>query len=148
MDTLSSLAVVVLAALIHSSFQLSVSVLTLLSSRAMGAKKSNRKVLQLTTSFVSGVAFMTVLLLATIALIIGQATSDNPPQILWAIACGLMVGVGLAVWIFYYRAGQKNRAGTSLWIPRYFRSEERRVGKECRLRAWARRWRRTSRGWG
>ena len=120
MDILSSLAVVILAALIHSSFQLSVSVLTLLSGRAMGSRKSNNRVLQLTTSFVSGAAFITLLLLSTIALVIGQLTSNDPPQIVWAIACGLMVGVGLAVWIFYYRSGPGNREGTSLWIPRYF----------------------------
>lgn len=120
MDILASLAVVILAALIHSSFQLSVSVLTLLSGRAKGARKANHKVLQLAGSFVFGAAFITILLLSTIALLVGQITNNNPPQILWAVSCGLMVGVGLAVWVFYYRSGPNNREGTSLWIPRYF----------------------------
>jgi len=32
----------------------------------------------------------------------------------WSIVSGLMMGLGVAVWLFYYRPGQ----GTALWIPR------------------------------
>jgi hypothetical protein len=35
---------------------------------------------------------------------------------MWAISCGAIVGVGISVWLFYYRANR----GTSLWIPRGF----------------------------
>ena len=114
MDILSSLAIIALAALIHASFQLSVSVLTLLNGHSIIAKHSQAKVLRLTTSFVFGVAVMTVLLLSFISIIFLDSFRGGIPSIVWAMACGLLVGVSLAVWLFYYR----RQKGTSLWIPR------------------------------
>jgi hypothetical protein len=32
----------------------------------------------------------------------------------WVAVCGLLFGLGIAVWIFYYRREQ----GTTLWLPR------------------------------
>ena len=116
MDIPSSLAIVTLAALIHASFQLSVSVLTLLSGHAIGAKTAQAKVLRLTFSFVCGVGVMTLLILSFISLIFLHAFGSDAPEFVWAIACGLLIGVGLAVWLFYYR----REKGTSLWIPRSF----------------------------
>ncbi len=116
MDTLTSLAIITLAALIHASFQLSVSVLTLLRSHAIGAKKSHRRTLSLTFGYVSGVAVMTLLLLTFAASVMQYALGSNPPALVWAITCGLLIGVGVAVWVFYYR---KDR-GTTLWVPRAF----------------------------
>jgi len=114
MDISSSLLVVALAALIHASFQLSVSVLTMLSGHAIGSKHSQARVLRLTTSFVAGVALMTILLLSFISLVLVDVFGHDIPLLLWAAAAGLLFGVGLAVWLFYYRKS----AGTSLWIPR------------------------------
>lgn len=116
MDIASSLAIVTLAALIHASFQLSISVLTLLSGHALGAQQSQKKVLRLTFGFVGGVGVMTLLILSLISLILLHVFGPNTPQLIWAIACGLLVGVGLAVWFFYYRRSR----GTSLWVPRSF----------------------------
>jgi len=116
MDIASSLAIVTLAALIHASFQLSVSVLTLLSGHAIGARQSQARVMRLTFGFVSGVGVMTLLALSFISLIFLHAFGTNAPLFVWAIACGLLMGVGLAVWFFYYR----REKGTSLWIPRSF----------------------------
>lgn len=114
MDIPSSLAIVTLAALIHASFQLSVSVLTLLSGHAIGAKKSQSKVARLTFGFVAGAGVMTLLSLSFVSLVFLHLFGPNTPQWLWAIACGLLIGVGLAVWFFYYRRDK----GTVLWIPR------------------------------
>lgn len=114
MDIPSSLAIVTLAALIHASFQLSVSVLTLLSSHAIGAKKPHPKIARLTFSFVAGAGVMTLLSLSFVSLVFLHVFGPSTPQWVWAIACGLLIGVGLAVWFFYYR---KER-GTTLWIPR------------------------------
>lgn len=116
MDIASSLAIVTLAALIHASFQLSVSVLTLLSGHAIGAKHSQARIMRLTFGFVSGVGVMTLLALSFISLILLHIFGHDAPQFVWAIACGLLIGVGLAVWFFYYRPEK----GTSLWIPRSF----------------------------
>ena len=114
MSPWSALAIVVLAALIHASFQLSVSMLTVLSGHAVGAQKPGPKILRLTSSFVAGVGVMTLLLLSFVALVVWHLFNGNTPLLVWAIACGLMIGVGVAVWAFYYRHGK----GTTLWIPR------------------------------
>jgi hypothetical protein len=114
MNIVGSLAIIALAALIHASFQLSVSVLTLLSGHAIGAKRSQSKVLGLTSSFVFGATVMTILLLAFTAFVMSQLFGSTAPEYLWAIVSGVAVGVGIAVWALYYR----REKGTSLWIPR------------------------------
>lgn len=116
MDIATSLAIVTLAALVHASFQLSVSVLTLLRSHAVGSKQSQAKTIRLTFGFVSGAFVMTLLLLSFISLLLLNTFGKDAPQFVWAIACGLLIGVGLAVWFFYYRRDK----GTTLWIPRSF----------------------------
>jgi hypothetical protein len=114
MDILGSLAVVALAGLLHASFQLSVSVLTLLSGHSLGAKRSQSKILRLTTGFVFGSGIMTLLLLSLAATIFVDIYDGDTPDIIWAMACGLTLGVAVSVWLFYYR----REKGTSLWIPR------------------------------
>ena len=114
MDIASSLAIIALAALIHASFQLSVSVLTLLSGHSIVAKHSQAKVMRLTTSFVIGVGIMTILLLSFVSIVLLDSLKGQTPEIIWSMACGLLFGVGVAVWLFYYRRGK----GTTLWVPR------------------------------
>lgn len=109
-----SLAVITLAALIHASFQLSISVLTLLSAHTIGAKRSRARLLHLTTSFVFGAGIMTLLLIATTSLIFENIFFTGTPQLIWAATCGLMGGMAIAIWIFYYR----REKGTMLWVPR------------------------------
>jgi len=115
MDITSSLIVVAVAALIHSSFQLSVSMLTLLSSHTIGKKRSHSRLLLLTHSFALGAGVMTMLLLSFIALILSYVLSSASSYMLaWTITCGVLAGVGVSVWLFYYR----KQAGTTLWLPR------------------------------
>lgn len=111
---ISSLAIIAFAALIHASFQLSVSVLTLLSGHAIGRKTAHTKLLRLTSGFVFGVGVMTVLLLTFSAFVLQHVLGDHTPPIVWAVACGLLFGLGVSVWAFYYR----RETGTSLWLPR------------------------------
>lgn len=111
---ISSLAIIAFAALIHASFQLSVSVLTLLSGHAIGRKTAHAKLLRLTSSFVLGVAVMTVLLLTFTAFTLQHTVGQHIPPMTWAVACGLLFGLGISVWAFYYR----RETGTSLWLPR------------------------------
>jgi hypothetical protein len=117
MDVVTSLAIVAFAALIHASFQLSVSVLTLLSGHSIGAKKSRARVLSLTASFVTGAGVMTLLGLSFVSLIFLHFFGVDVPLVVWAIVCGLVLGIGIAVWLFYFRKG---KVGTELWIPRAF----------------------------
>ncbi len=117
MDILTSLAIAAFAPLLHASFQLSVSVLTLLSGHAIGAKKSRARVLRLTTSYMTGAGIMTLLTLSFISLVLLRVFSEGIPLIVWVLACGLVLGIGIGVWLFYYR---KKKEGTELWIPRAF----------------------------
>lgn len=117
MDIFTSLAIVAFAALIHASFQLSVGVLSLMSGHALGARKSRARLLRLTTSYMIGVAVMTLLVLSFISLILIHSFPTGVPLLTWALACGLVLGIGIAVWLFYYRRGGK---GAELWIPRSF----------------------------
>lgn len=114
MNTFDSLIIVAVAALIHASFQLSISMLTLLSSHTIGAKQSHSKLLRLTNSFTFGAFVMTVLLLSNAALASHLLLSSENFMFAWVAVCGLLFGLGFAVWIFYYRREQ----GTTLWIPR------------------------------
>jgi hypothetical protein len=111
---LNSFAIIAFAALIHTSFQLSVSMLTLMSGHAIGNKSSHAKLLRLTNMFSFGVALMTVLLLSVIAFVLQQYITAAIPPVVWASVCGLLIGLGVAVWAFYYR----RTPGTSLWLPR------------------------------
>ena len=114
MDILSSLLVVAFAGLIHASFQLSTSVLTTLSGHAIGSKKSHARTIRLTSSFVFGAGLMTVLIVSFTAFVVSTSFGSRVPVFVWSIAAGLLFGVGVAVWLFYYRKGE----GTTLWIPR------------------------------
>ncbi len=114
MNELNSLAIIAVAALIHASFQLSVSMLTLLSSHTIGARRSHARLLGLSGAFTLGVLVMTVLLLCTVALLAQIMLYSADSTLTWITACGLLFGLGSAVWIFYYRKEQ----GTTLWLPR------------------------------
>ena len=115
MNSPTLFAIIALAALVHASFQLSISMLTLVSGHALGKKSRHTRVLNLMSSFVLGAMAMTALLVCTIALFayLGFGTSVHPQA--WAIACGLMAGTAVAIWVFYYRHRQ---TGTVLWLPR------------------------------
>lgn len=115
MGITSSLIIIALAGLIHASFQLSISMITLLTSHTIGRKRSHRRLLVLTNSFTFGVAVMTILLLCTLALLFNHAGELFTASLLtWTVACGLLAGVGISVLMFYYR----HEYGTTLWVPR------------------------------
>ena len=107
-------AIIVLAAIIHASFQLSVSVLTLVSGHALGAATRRRRVMNLLSGFTLGAMTMTLLMLATLAYVAYSTMGNHVPPLVWAVVCGLMAGVAVAIWVFYYRRGP----GTALWLPR------------------------------
>lgn len=114
MDIINPLAIIALAGLIHASFQLSISTLTLLGSHTVGKKASRLRLLKLVGGFSFGTVVMTLLLLSSAALWLQIAFGSHVPQSAWATACGFLLGLSAAVWIFYYR----KEPGTSLWIPR------------------------------
>jgi hypothetical protein len=89
-------------------------VLSLLSSHTIGARRSHAKLLRLIGGFLFGAAVMTMLLLSFVSLILLHSFGNHAPAIAWVMSCGLLLSVGIAVWLFYY---QRNH-GTMLWIPR------------------------------
>lgn len=111
---IESFAIVAFAALIHASFQLSVSMFTLLSGHAIGSKTAHKKLVRLTSAFLLGATVMTMLLLAFACFVLQNIFINTTPAVLWAISSGLLFGLGAAVWLFYYRKEE----GTSLWLPR------------------------------
>lgn len=111
---INSLAIIAFAALIHASFQLSVSMFTLLSGHAIGAKTARKKLLRLTWSYLTGAAVMTMLLVSFASFLFQHLFLSTTPAIAWAGTSGLLFGLGAAVWVFYYR----REPGTALWLPR------------------------------
>jgi hypothetical protein len=59
---------------------------------------------------------MTALSVSFLGYVGSQLFRHDVPTLAWAVVCGLMIGLGIAVWAFYYR----RQKGTSLWIPRSF----------------------------
>jgi hypothetical protein len=111
----SPLVIVALAAAVHASFQLSLSMMTIMSGHALGKKSAHKRVLKLLFSFTSGAGILTMLFLSSIALLFSLLFTSSIPAIVWVIACGLSIGIGVATWAFYYRHKQP---GTVLWLPR------------------------------
>lgn len=114
MDLYTSFAIITLAALMHAGFQLSVSMVTLLGSHTIGNKLHGSRITRLVLGFYGGVVAMTMLVVSFLAYLANVLYHTHVPATIWAVVCGLMIGIGVAVWTFYYR----RRAGTSLWIPR------------------------------
>ncbi len=112
----TTFSIICLAALIHASFQLSISTLTIMSGHTLGKQRSHNRLMALLGGFSLGALTMTVLLLCTLGLILTYLLDGyaQVPQVAWAVTCGLLFGVGVAVWLFYYKKGK----GTMLWLPR------------------------------
>ena len=113
-DLLKSFSIVLLAAACHASFQLSISMLTLLSGHALGRKTAHLRLMRLVGGFILGAGVMTVLLLSFIAFSFNGLLPARTPLLIWAACAGGGIGVGLSVWLFYFR----KESGTTLWIPR------------------------------
>jgi hypothetical protein len=83
----------------------------------------------MTGSFVFGAGLMTLLLLTFTTYVLLEVFGAEVPLYIWAVAAGLVFGVGVAVWLFYYRKGE----GTTLWIPRSLASFLSERAKETKL---------------
>lgn len=115
MDYPTVFGIIGLAALIHASFQLSVSMVTLLSGHSLGSKARSNHTMALVGAFFAGVVVMTMLSVSFLAYLGEQLFRHGVPQLVWSVVAGLSMGLGVAVWAFYYRRG---KSGTSLWLPR------------------------------
>ena len=113
-NELSTIGLLVLGAVfVHACFQLSVSVLTLLSSHTIGRRLPNTRLMSLTFWYIVGVvASLALLQIAAIALMRTLMSHDHVLAS-WVTLTILPV-VALLVALFYYRRGQ----GTKLWLPK------------------------------
>jgi hypothetical protein len=112
---LYTLTIILLATgLIHGSFQLSLSVLTLLSGHTLGAKRSRRALVRLSAAFVLGAFVITALLSASSTFLADSLFAYGTPELVWVMTLGLAIGVAVANLLFYYRKSQ----GTEIWLPR------------------------------
>ena len=111
MDYLLTFSIIALAALIHASFQLGISMVTLLSGHAAGRSAPRGRSLGLIGAFLFGTLVMTSLIISTISYVSSSLFHQKVPTFAWSAACGVMIAIGIAVWTFYYRRG----SGTSLW---------------------------------
>lgn len=110
--------VIFLAAMIHASFHLSISVLTLLSGHTISREKSHLKLIKLSFSLVFGAVFATILLFSAFAYFAEIFYKLAFSKVVWAVLVGIMVSSAVSVWAFYYRINSKSTSGTELWIPR------------------------------
>lgn len=120
------------AVFVHACFQLSVSVLTRLSSHTIGAGKSHRRLLVLALSYVLGVVVATTSVTLGVAGALAWLSTLNESWPAIAVISFLPVA-GLLVILFYYRPSR----GTTLWLPRPFvdylmeRAKKTRSGVEA-----------------
>ena len=112
------LAIVILASMVHASFHLSISILTLLGGHSLSRKKTNFQLTKLSMSLVFGSIFATVLIFCTFAYLGEIFYNIAFLKITWAVLIGMLVSAGISTWGFYYRRGEKLQNGTELWIPR------------------------------
>lgn len=107
------LYIIAFAGLLHASFQLGVSLLTLLSGHSLGSGRSHRRLMQLNVAYLSGASLVTALLFSGLSYVT-LLVARGDLAFLWYSLSVLNIAIGLTVIIFYYRRSQ----GTGLWIPR------------------------------
>lgn len=101
------------AVFVHVCFQLSVSVLTLLSSHTIGRRMGHTRLMNLSMGYVAGVAVaVTLLQLAAMAGL--RLLMNRNPELASVLTFTTVPLIALLVVIFYYRRGK----GTQLWLPR------------------------------
>ena len=131
------LLLVVGALFVHASYQLSVSVLTYMSSHKLSEKASVRQLLKLGFSYSTGVVVGTTLLLVTLASLLFYLKNGGGghTQVAVAVVVACTPLIGLLTMTIYYRRG----AGTQLWLPRpvasylLSRAKETRLGVEAAM---------------
>ena len=113
LDLSPFLLIVAGAVFVHACFQLSVSVLTLLSSHTIGRRLPNSRLLNLNFWYILGsILMITLLQLGTIALLRWGLTHNATATTV--ITLSLIPLIALLVALLYYRRGR----GTQLWLPR------------------------------
>ena len=110
----ASIGVILLAALIHATLQLSLGSLLLLYHASLG-KHIRIKTRRLVTRYISGVGLMILVgVLATCFLIAVLAPEGVLGSGMLMICAGVLVALAFCAWFLYYRSGRS----TELWLPK------------------------------
>ena len=102
---------------VHATFQLGISVLTLLSGHSLARQRSQSKTMRLDVGYILGSWLMNCLLLFCLLQLI-QPIARAEETWVWVLVAIATSVVSIAVMLAYYRRGR----GTMLWIPRPFAS--------------------------
>lgn len=113
MEILVPFGVVVLAGLIQASMQLNLGTLLLLYHASLG-KHIKRKTRHIVDTYITGVAILVILMLATLVFILDRYFGGALYVEEIVIVITMMVAVAVLIWMFYYRSGRS----TELWLPR------------------------------
>lgn len=91
--------------------------LTLLSGHALGKATRRQRLLRRIHSFVFGTFLMTLLVVSFLVYILDITLHHDAQleKLATAGAVGVLAGLGLATWAFYYR---RQKPGVTLWMPR------------------------------
>ncbi len=112
----TGLLLVAFLAVLHASFQVATSVLTLLSGHSFVRSKAHRRLSSLNLAYIAGVFLATSLLIAGLTSAFVLWLPYDLINSLWLLLIGVAVTIGFMTMLFYYRDGK----GTKLWIPRVF----------------------------
>lgn len=102
---------------VHACYQLSVSVLTHMTSHSLSRRIATKRLLKLGLSYTLGAIVMTTLVVTAIVSLttLGSSTMQSTTlRTLEMIVAILVPLIGLATALFYFRRGD----GTQLWLPR------------------------------
>ncbi len=110
----SGIVLIAFVAVIHMSFQLAMSVLTLLSGHSLMHRRATQRLLVLNSAFIAGAALTTLLLLVAFTTLATLWIDPSLYAPAWLVLFGVTIIVAMLTMIVYYRDGK----GTQLWIPR------------------------------
>lgn len=113
LDVSQFLLILAGAVFVHACFQLSVSVLTLLSSHTIGRRLPNSRLLNLNFWYILGVIVM-IALLQLGAIAVHRQAMAHDSTLTTAVTLSILPFIALLTVLFYYRRGR----GTQLWLPR------------------------------
>lgn len=109
-NPLTIATLLVIAAFLHASFQLGVSVMTMLSGHALGQKHSHARLLKLCLSYIAGCAVVTFVLLLDAFYVMSAIEQDD--ALLWVVVAAISIAMGLVTALFYFRP----KSGL-YWVP-------------------------------
>ncbi len=117
-NDLATILLIIGVIFVHSSYQLSVSVLSYMSGHAIGQRIAKKRLTSLGAGYSLGIITMIFLILISIVVATNTDVADHATslKILTVVIASIVPLVGLFTILAYYRKG----SGTKLWLPRPF----------------------------